>query len=127
MYAPVWNNPDFQINKSTLYFSTWEQKGITHLLHLFQDKFMSFKNMIQKFGITGGNFLHYHQVKHVMKKKFQTRQCPPQLPTFVKEITNLSPMKKTLSKIYKLISCIDTSIYLPSSKWEKRFPSHIQP
>jgi len=43
-HTPIWHNPDFQISNKPIYFPLWQQKGITHLNHLFQDnKFISFK------------------------------------------------------------------------------------
>ncbi|MDG2565841.1 hypothetical protein P7M21_25800, partial [Vibrio parahaemolyticus] len=36
LLSPIWHNPDFEINKRPLHFSTWEMKGVTHLHHLFQ-------------------------------------------------------------------------------------------
>ncbi|XP_051807419.1 uncharacterized protein LOC127534961 isoform X1 [Acanthochromis polyacanthus] len=118
-FSPIWYNPDFQVNNQPLHLAVWEQNGITHLHHLFSDNtFMSYTNLLQKYKIKNGNFLHYLQVKNIIKKRIPTLQSTLRPPALAEAIIKLSPTTtKTLSKIYKLLLSTDT-IHLPISKWE---------
>ena len=118
--SPIWHNPDFVNNKTTLHFKTWEQKGITHLHHIFQDNtLMTDTKLFQTFEMGKNNFLQYLQLKNSIKKRIPIQENtlkPPDLFTHVKKITPKN--KKNLSKIYKFL--INTnSIHLPISKWEE--------
>ena len=120
MFSPIWHNPDFENNKIPLYFKTWEEKGITHLLHIFQNNtFMTETNLLQTFEIQKSNFLQYVQLKNSVKKKIPTLQSNLQPPEFIKLITKISSKnKKNLSKVYRLLSNTN-SIHMPTSKWER--------
>uniref|UniRef100_A0A3Q1CLT5 Reverse transcriptase domain-containing protein n=1 Tax=Amphiprion ocellaris TaxID=80972 RepID=A0A3Q1CLT5_AMPOC len=123
--SPIWHNPDFANNKIALYFSTWAERGVTHLHHLLDDNtFRTYINLFQTFEIRNGNFLQYLQVKKTITSRIpslQTTLQPTDLqpPEFVDYIVKLSPRnKKNLSKIYGLLSKTH-SIHLPTQKWEK--------
>uniref|UniRef100_A0AAQ5ZBJ0 Reverse transcriptase domain-containing protein n=1 Tax=Amphiprion ocellaris TaxID=80972 RepID=A0AAQ5ZBJ0_AMPOC len=123
--SPIWHNPDFANNKIALYFSTWAERGVTHLHHLLDDNtFRTYINLFQTFEIRNGNFLQYLQVKKTITSRIpslQTTLQPTDLqpPEFVDYIVKLSPRnKKNLSKIYSLLSKTH-SIHLPTQKWEK--------
>ena len=50
--SPIWHNPDFVNNKTTLYFKTWDEKGITHLHQIFDDNaLMTDTKLFQTFQI----------------------------------------------------------------------------
>ena len=58
--TPIWHNPDYKQHKTPIHFPTWQQKGITHLHHLFENnQFMSLSGLIQKYGLGRDQFLHY--------------------------------------------------------------------
>ena len=57
-YTPLWHNPMLTLQNKPFHFSTWAQKGITHLCHLFENnQFMSFNTLTQKYGIGREQFL----------------------------------------------------------------------
>lgn len=111
MHTRLWHNPDLQLNKSPPHFSTWKQKGITHLHHLFQDhSFISFHDLIQRYGLRGGQFIQYLQIKSIIKNKISIIGNILQPPQLTEQIMKLSTSSKILSKLYKLISYIDDTI-----------------
>ena len=60
------------LKSKTLHFPKWQQKGITHLHHIFENhEFMSLSTIIQKFGIGRDQFLHYQQLKSLIKSKMK--------------------------------------------------------
>lgn len=116
--TPIWHNPDFQLCKKPIYFPSWQQKGITHLHHVFtNDHFISFDLLAQKFGIEEHQFLQYQQLKSVIKSKIQISRNLLESSPFIKEIKKIINVKKLVSRIYKLISCSDIELSLPITKW----------
>ena len=117
--SPIWHNPDFVNNKTTLYFKTWEEKGITHLCQIFDDNaLMTETKLFQTFQIGKNNFLQYLQLKNSIKKRISIQENTlktPELITHLNKITQKS--KKNLSKIYRFLTNTN-SVHLPISKWE---------
>lgn len=120
LHSPVWNNPDFTIDKKkkkSFFFIFWIIKGITHLCHVIQNKtFISFHNLIQNHVIDSSQFLEYFQLKSVILCKFKKTPINLTLPNPVQGLLNLSSSKKILSKIYISLCNSNTSIYVPVSK-----------
>ena len=116
--TPIWNNPDILQNKKMLNFTSWKSKGIKHMEHIVQGgKFISFDMLKALYGINSNKFLEYQQLKAVINKKYMVKQIELQLPCRVAELLKIcSP--RYLSKIYRLLSKIDDSMSLPTSKWE---------
>jgi len=50
-----------------IHFPKWESKGITHLHHL------SFHTIVQKCGVERDQFLHYQQLKAIIKTKINKK------------------------------------------------------
>lgn len=118
-YTPIWHNPDIQLHNTPVYFPSWQQKGITHLHHLFQNnQFISFNTLIQKYGVGRDHFLHYQQLKFIIKSKINITINTLQPSKLCDEIMKITNSKKIISKLYKLISNSDSSITLPTMKWE---------
>ena len=72
---------------------------------------MSFRGLIQKYGIGRDQFLLYQQLKLIITSKMQ----PSKLSEEFIKITNA---QQIISKLYKRISTSDTSITLPIKRWE---------
>lgn len=118
-FTPIWNNPDFTINKKPLNFPTWIDKGITQLQHIIIDKrFTSFAHLTQNHGIGSKHFLEYLQVKTTIQAKINIQTSTIDIPPLVSELLNLPSPKKMLSKIYKMLSQPEKTITLPYHKWE---------
>ena len=91
-HTPLWHNPVFRLHNEPIHFPKWQQKGITHLHHVFENhKFMPFTSMIQKFGIGRDQFLHYQQLKSLIKNKITLTNSlqPFQITEQLLEIVNL--------------------------------------
>uniref|UniRef100_A0A672Z074 Reverse transcriptase zinc-binding domain-containing protein n=1 Tax=Sphaeramia orbicularis TaxID=375764 RepID=A0A672Z074_9TELE len=118
--SPMWHNPDFQLYNTPVYFPSWQHKGITHLHHLFENnQFISFNTLIQKYGVGRDQFLQYQQLKSIIKSKINTSNNILQSSYLSEEIFKITTPKKIISKMYKLFSLSETSITLPTTKWEK--------
>lgn len=118
-YTPIWNNPDFIVNKKPLNLRTWVDKGITQLQHiLLNNNLAPFSHLVQKYGIGSNCFLEYLQIKSSIQSKIDTQTINLDLPPPISELINITSPKKLLSKIYKIISKSDNTLSLPSAKWE---------
>ena len=63
-HTPIWNNPDFLINRIPLNFKSWIAKSITHLKHIFHEhKLIQFSDFVQKYAIREHQYLEYVQLK----------------------------------------------------------------
>ena len=119
-FTPIWYNPDFQLYNTSVHFPSWHQKGITHLHHLFENnQFISFNTLIQRYGVGRDQFLQYQQLKSIIKSKINITNNTLQPSKLSEDILKITNPKRIISKIYKLLSLTDTSITLPTSKWEK--------
>lgn len=97
-YSPIWHNPDFQLNHTSIYFPSWQQ-GIT-LHHLFQNnQFLSFNALIQKYGLGKDQFLRYQQLKSVIKSKISITNNTLQLAKLGEEIMKIRQKKSSLNLI----------------------------
>ncbi len=69
-YSPIWYNPDFYFNKKPLFYSNWNQCGISHLYHLLCDNtFISFEDLTANYAIPRGEFIQYLHIKEVIRSK----------------------------------------------------------
>ncbi len=119
-YTPIWYNPDFQLHNTPIHFLSWQQKGITHLHHLFQNNpFLSLNTLILKNGIGRDQFLQYQQLKSVVKSKINITGNTLQPSKLSKEILKIINSKKKIPKFYEFISTSVSSTSLPVTKWEK--------
>lgn len=118
-YIPIWHNPDFCLHREPINFPKWQQNGITHLHHIFENhKFMPFTSIIQKFGIGRDQFLHYQQLKSLINSKITLTNTlqPSQTSEQLLKIANHPT--KLISKLYRLIASSSPTITLPKKKWE---------
>lgn len=106
------------MHNSPIYFPLWHKKGITHLYHIFQNNsFIPFNTLIQKFGVGKEEFLHYQQIKHIIKSKnISSGTVQPSL--LINQIMDITCLKKIISKLYKIITTSKHQITLPLKKWE---------
>ena len=75
-YTSQWNNPNFLHNKKPLNFTTWKEKGITQLQHIIHNfRFISFEDLVQKYGIRTGLISPISAVKipHYIKNQDNTK------------------------------------------------------
>lgn len=117
--SPIWYNPDFTINKNPLNNINWKEKGITHLHHLFTgNTFATFIELTQKYNLGKEQYYYYLQIRNSIKTTIGNKDIA-QPPPILKHITTISNSSKTLSKLYTLISSIDSKIVAPVKQWEK--------
>ncbi|KAI2645914.1 LINE-1 retrotransposable element ORF2 protein [Labeo rohita] len=117
--SPIWNNPDFTINHSPLSNNKWKEKGITHLHHLFPgNTFITFTELMQRFNLGKEHYYYYLQIKNSIKTTTGINDIA-QPPPILKRISTISNSAKPLSKLYALISSIDTNTAAPVKQWEK--------
>ena len=119
--TPLWNNPDFHMNNTPLHFRTWEQKGITHLHHLFNNNnFLTYKQLIEKHNLDSSNTssFQYLQIKSIIKSKINIRNNTLNTPVLLQNIKSITKMNKLISKLYKLIKT-DNSLHIPHEKWNE--------
>lgn len=118
--TPIWHNPDFRLHNAPIHFPKWQQRGITHLRHIFENhNFMSFTSIMQKFGIGREQFLHYQQLKSLIKSKINLTNNTLQLSKTSEQILDIANHpKKLVSKLYKFILSSNSIITLPKLKWE---------
>lgn len=118
-HTPIWNNPDFLVNKKPLYFAQWILKGITHLQHVFHNNSVtSFSHLVQKYCIGDNHFFEFIQIKSCIASIINVKSHDLEPPPLISNILNITSRKKLLSNIYKLIATYDQTITLPSAKWE---------
>lgn len=118
-FTPIWHNPDLRLYNKPIHFPKWQQNGITHLHHVFENhKFMSFPSIVQKFGIGRDQFLHYQQLKFLIQSKITLTNTlqPSKISYKLLEIGNHP--RKLISKLYSLITSSNPTITLPKGKWE---------
>ncbi len=117
-FTPIWNNPDIVSNKKPLNFRTWAAKGITHLKNICHNNtLVSFPHLVQEHGIGSNHFLEYLQLRSSVQSKINITNLF--LPSATSQLVNILSFKRLLSKIYKIISQSDKTIFLPSKKWEQ--------
>ncbi|CAJ1048216.1 LINE-1 retrotransposable element ORF2 protein [Xyrichtys novacula] len=115
LFTPIWHNLDFISNKQSLYFSTWVEKGITHLKHIFNNNtLVPFSLLVQKFGIRSHQFLQYLQVSSSIQSSMKNKNINLDLPPLPSKLINIPSSKKILSKLYKLLSQADSTPSIPS-------------
>lgn len=118
--SPIWYNPDFTINKNPLNNINWKEKGITHLHHLFTgNTFATFIELTQKYNLGKEQYYYYLQIRNSIKTTIGNKDIA-QPPPILKHITTISNSSKTLSKLYTLISSIDSKIVAPVKQLGKR-------
>lgn len=121
-FTPICNNPNLTSHKKPLNSRTWKDKRITHLQHIFHNgKLSIFVDLVQKFGINNKHFLQYLQIKSSIKSTINTSMVNLELATPISQLINIPSSVKLLSKIYRIVTQIDTTTSLPSTKWES-FP-----
>lgn len=87
LFTPVWHNPDFLVNKSPMTGTKWKEKGITHLLHIFENKtLLTFQQLMQKYGIDKGQYLQYTQLKHTIKTEINISNTNLEQPPLLNSI-----------------------------------------
>lgn len=119
-HTPIWFNPDFQLCNKPIHFPSWRQKGITHLHHLFENnQFISFKTLVQRYGLGGEQFLQYQQIKSIIKSKINIINNPLHPPQLMEDIMKITNTSKLISKLHKCLLNNDTTIIIPKNKWEK--------
>ncbi len=117
--SPIWNNPDFTINRKPVNFTLWKDKGITHLHHIIQEsKVIKFQHLIHTFGIGNNQYLHYLKLKSTILPKLTDTFNTQDQSTIIDDFLKISGCTKLLSKIYTFLNNTDTSISLPVLKWE---------
>lgn len=108
------------MHNSPIYFPRWHQNGISHLHHLFENNsFNSFNTLVQRCGVGREEFLHYHQIKHLIKAKTVLSANTLTSPLLIDNILKITSTKKLTSKLYKLIITSKQHITLPSVRWER--------
>lgn len=112
--APIWSNPDFLINKKTIFFKLWNQQGITHIHHLFDSVMFQFDELKIKYDLKESCQYQYIQLKHVLQPKITTFSKSSPLIHSISTIHS----KKQLSQLYKIISS-KNQLSVPIVKWEK--------
>lgn len=118
-YTPIWHNPELTLNNKPVNFQSWAKKGITHLHHIITNNtIIPLTDLTQEYGIGSKCFLEYSQLKSILKNKIINHSTTLDLPNLISEFLSKSPPKIT-SKIYKVITKIDTSISLPVTKWQQ--------
>ena len=118
--SPIWNNPDFTINRKPLNFTSWKQKGITHLHHIVQDsKIINFQQLIQKFDISNSQYLQYLQLNSTILPKINNTFNMQDQTIIIDDFSKISSSVKSLSRIYIFLNTTDTLIFLPTAKWEQ--------
>ena len=84
--------------------------------HIFENhECMSLSTIIQKFGIGRDQFLHYQQLKSLIKSKMKLTNNTLQLSKTSEQLLDIANQPK---KLYKLISSSNHTITLPKPKWE---------
>lgn len=118
--TPIWHNPDFRLHNAPIHFPKWQQRGIIHHHHVFENhKFMPFTSIIQKFRIGRDQFLHYQQLKSLFKSKTKLTNNTLQLPKTSEQLLDIANNpKKLISKLYRVISSSNPTITLPKARWE---------
>lgn len=115
-FTPLWHNPDFHIRKTPIHFHTWEEKGITHLHHLFNNNnFMTFQDLSQKYAIENQQSFYYIQLKTIIRNKINIRNNTLTPPQISEEIMQIGNDNKLISKLYKLLTKSDTLIHVPQT------------
>ncbi len=114
-YTPIWNNPDFLVDRKPLNFLSWISKGITHVEDINHNNILvSLPYLDQKYGTGENHFFELMQIKN----------NPPNLDLpSTSKLLNITSSKKLLSEIYKLIATNDQLISIPSTKWEQDLQS----
>ena len=127
-HTPIWHNPDFRLHNTPIYLPKWQQKGITHLHHVFENhKFMSFKAIIQKCGIGTDQFLHYQQLKALIKCKLKLTNTLQPSKTSEQLLDIPNNPKKLISKLYRIIASSSPTITLPKKQMGGRLNSVSRP
>ena len=70
----LWNNSNIKIDKKTVFFKSWFEKGIKLIKHIFDYRtkdFYSFKDMVYIFNIPETDFLKYNSLKYSIPKKLK--------------------------------------------------------
>lgn len=117
---PIWNNPDFTINRKPLHFTSWKHKGITHLHHILHDsRLIHFQQLIQKFEISSNHYLQYLQLRSTILPKLKNTSNMQDQAIFTEDFMKITGPAKSLSKIYSFLNNSDITIHLPISKWEQ--------
>ena len=74
---------------------------------------MSLSGLIQKYGLGRDQFLHYQQLKLIIKSKINLTNNTLQPSKLSEEFIKITNAQQIISKLYKLISTSDMSITLP--------------
>lgn len=115
--TPIWHNPMFKMNKSTICFHTWVERGITTLGHLCNNgALMAFDLIKHTYQIPDRCLFQYIQLQHLIKQKTSLTNLPENSSPLLPKLKSLKPIK-LLSEIYKIFSHHDKSITLPTVKW----------
>ena len=116
-HSPIWNNPDFTINRKPVNFTLWKDKGITHLHHIIKDsKVINFQHLIHTFGIGDNQYLNYLQLKTTILPKLTHTFNIQDQSIIIDDFLKISGCNKLVKKIYTFLNNSDTSISLPVSK-----------
>ena len=100
----LWNNSNIKINKKTVFYKDWFEKGIKLIKHIYDyraKEFYSFKDIMFIFNIPETDFLIYSSLKHNIPKEYKTllmkSNINQELPTSILEkMINSKQVNKTL-------------------------------
>ena len=100
----LWNNSNIKINKKTVFYKGWFEKGIKLIKHIYDYRvkdFYSFKDMMFIFNIPETDFLIYSSLKHNIPKEYKSLLMQSnvnlEIPTSILEIMiNSKQVNKTL-------------------------------
>lgn len=86
-----------------------------HVIHV--GIFISFEDLISRYGISCSKFLEYQQLRSIIQARFKLNDLKSETSVLISDFKNLNP-PKLVSKIYKLLLRINDSLCLPITKWE---------
>ena len=123
----IWHNQSIKLNKKSLFYQSWYERGIQNIEHIYdyrQKEFYNFQDLSELYNIPSSNFLKYHQllvsIPKLWKDKLKTESINPTSETYL--FDNLAKTKKVNRFLYsfqlKHIPQLDIKSHV---KWSQTF------
>ena len=93
----LWNNKNIQINKKSIIYKSWYEKGIKYIEHIYdyrKKEFYNFVQLTELYQVPSNDYLKYSQLVSSISKEWKTRLKTENI-TYIKAQTILDKILKS--------------------------------